>query len=174
MAGEDGADSEFGGKADNGKSGGFNADFALALAFPATAKGKAFRPTKIFGIVVGNECNLAVVGRRERGGARMGMRVQDFCFSGFLAPTRQQRPALQRARARVPDQNHSPPVTYFWAAAQLRRESPAPFRSRPPMTKESQRTMEMMIKSSAPGARWDGGKRLTREWKKGMVENSEI
>ena len=73
---------------------------------------------------------------------RMGVGVQRDDFSGFLAPTTQQSPALQRARARVPDQNHSPWAENFWKAAQASRESPLPLRRRPRMTKESQRIMK--------------------------------
>jgi hypothetical protein len=42
------------------------------------------------------------------------LRVQEDRPSGFFAPTRQHMPALQRTRARVPDQNHSPQAANFW------------------------------------------------------------
>ena len=109
VAREDGTNSEFGGKADDGEGGGLDPDLALALALSAPPKGKAFRPAKVFGVVVGYEVDLTVIGwSGGRVGMRMGVGVQRDDFPGFLAPTTQQSPALQRASASVPDQNHSP------------------------------------------------------------------
>ena len=99
--------------ADDREGGRFNSNFAFALAFPTTPKSKAFGPTKIFGIVEGNEVDFSVIGQRGWGGVGVGVRVQKFVFSGFFAPTTQQIPALQRARAKAPGQNHCPPVTNF-------------------------------------------------------------
>ena len=64
-------------------------------------------------IIVTNEVDLSVIGQLGSG-LRMGVRVQSEKLSGFFAPTRQQMPALQRTRARVPDQNHSPQAANFW------------------------------------------------------------
>jgi hypothetical protein len=60
-------------------------------------------------VIVANEADLSVIGEFGR-----LVRVQEDLLSGFLAPTRQQMPALQRTRARVPDQNHSPHAENFW------------------------------------------------------------
>jgi hypothetical protein len=111
VSGEDGANSELCGKADDGQGSWLDSNFAFALALPATAKGKAFRPAEVLGIIIGNEIDFAVIGR-SRVGMRMGIQRDD--FPGFFAPTTQQRPALQRARARVPDQNQSPPAENLW------------------------------------------------------------
>ena len=64
-------------------------------------------------VVVADEADLSVIGQLGSG-LRMGVRVQEDRLSGFFAPTRQQMPALQRTRARVPDQNHSPQAANFW------------------------------------------------------------
>ncbi len=64
-------------------------------------------------VIVADEADFAVIGEFGRL-VRMGVRVQEDRLSGFFAPTRQQIPALQRTRARVPDQNHSPQATNFW------------------------------------------------------------
>ena len=55
-------------------------------------------------VIVANEADLSVIGEF---GKLVGLRVQEDRPSGFFAPTRQQMPALQRTRARVPDQNLS-------------------------------------------------------------------
>ena len=104
VTGEDGADSELCGEADDGEGRRLDPDLALPLALAATAKGKALRPAEVFGIIVGNEIDLAVIGGRMG----VGVGIQRGEFPGFFAPTTQQTPALQRAKARVPDQNHSP------------------------------------------------------------------
>jgi hypothetical protein len=54
VSGEDGANSELCGKADDGQGSWLDSNFAFALALPATAKGKAFRPAEVFGVVVGD------------------------------------------------------------------------------------------------------------------------
>ena len=64
-------------------------------------------------VVVADEADFAVIGEFVSG-LRMRVRVQSEKLSGFFAPTRQQMPALQRTRARVPDQNHSPQAANFW------------------------------------------------------------
>ncbi len=64
-------------------------------------------------VVVTDEADFAVIGEFGRL-VRMRLRVQEDRPSGFFAPTRQQIPALQRTRARVPDQNHSPQAENFW------------------------------------------------------------
>ena len=79
----------------------------------AAAKGKTFRPAEVVVIIVADEADFAVIGEFGRL-VRMRLRVQEDRFSGFFAPTRQQMPALQRTRARVPDQNHSPQAANFW------------------------------------------------------------
>ncbi len=114
VAGEDGTNTELRRKTDDGEGGWFDTNFAFALAFAATPKGKAFRPAEVLGVVVGDEVDLAVIGGgMGRMGGGMGRGIQRDDFSGFLAPTRQQIPALQRARATAPDQNHSPPAENF-------------------------------------------------------------
>ena len=75
VAGENGANAELCGKADDREGGRFDSNFAFALAFPATPKSKAFGPTKIFGIVEGNEVDFSVVGQRGWGGVRVGVHV---------------------------------------------------------------------------------------------------
>lgn len=60
-------------------------------------------------VIVADEADLSVIGEFGR-----LVRVQEDLLSGFFAPTRQQMPALQRTRARVPDQNHSPQAANFW------------------------------------------------------------
>jgi hypothetical protein len=137
MTRKDGPDADFRGRADDGEGGGFNAHLSGALSFPAATEGETLRPTLIFAIVISDQIHLAVI--RSRGGG-VGMCVQDR-VSGFLAPTTQQIPALQRTKARVPDQNHSPPAENFWKAAQARRERPDPFSRRPKMTNVSQRNI---------------------------------
>ena len=137
VAGEDGTNPNFCSCADNREGSGLDPDFSRALSFPAATKGKALRPALIFPIIITDQIYLSVI--RSRGWG-VGMRVQDR-VSGFLAPTTQQRPALQRARARVPDQNHSPPAENFWKAAQARRERPDPFKRRPKTTSVSQRNI---------------------------------
>ena len=62
-------------------------------------------------VIVADEADFTVIGEFER---LVRVRVQEDRLSGFLAPTRQQMPALQRTRARVPDQNHSPEAANFW------------------------------------------------------------
>jgi hypothetical protein len=64
-------------------------------------------------VIVANEADLSVIGEFGRL-VGLGMRVQGDRPSGFFAPTRQQMPALQRTRERVPDQNHSPQAANFW------------------------------------------------------------
>jgi len=64
-------------------------------------------------VVVADEADFTVIGEFRRR-LRMGVWVQSEELSGFFAPTRQQMPALQRTRARVPDQNHSPQAANFW------------------------------------------------------------
>jgi hypothetical protein len=83
------------------------------LSFLAAPEGKPFRPAEVVTVVVTDEFHLAVI-RGWCRGMRMGMRRQGDYFLGFWAPTRQQMPALQRARARVPDQNQASPVENFW------------------------------------------------------------
>ena len=62
-------------------------------------------------VIVADEADFTVIGEFER---LVRVRVQEDRLSGFFAPTRQQMPALQRTRARVPDQNHSPEAANFW------------------------------------------------------------
>ena len=107
MAGEKGADTELGRSTDDGEGGGLNADLARPLPFPSTADGEAFGPTQVFPVVRMDELGFPVVGE-DRG--RVRIQVEPW---GFLAPTTQQIPALQRTRARVPVQNHSPWATNF-------------------------------------------------------------
>jgi len=137
MMGQDGSDPDFRGCADDGEGGRLDPNLSRALSFSSAAKGKSLRPPLIFAIVIANQIDLSVVGR-GRWVVWMGIQNR---LSGFLAPTTQQIPALQRARARVPDQNHSPPAENFWWAAHARRERPAPFSRRPKITKDSQRNM---------------------------------
>jgi len=54
VAGENGANTELCGKADDREGGRFNSNFALSLAFTTTPKSKAFRPAEVFGVVVGD------------------------------------------------------------------------------------------------------------------------
>ena len=63
-------------------------------------------------VIVADEADFSVIGEFGRL-VGMRLRVQEDRFSGFFAPTRQQMPALQRTRARVPDQNHSPQAANF-------------------------------------------------------------
>ena len=65
LAGEEGADAEFRGGTDDGKSGGFDADFAGTFPFPTAADGEALRPAEIFPIVGMDEFGLAVVRGRS-------------------------------------------------------------------------------------------------------------
>ena len=62
-------------------------------------------------IIVADEADFTVIGEFGR---LVGVGVQEDRLSGFFAPTKQQMPALQRTRARVPDQNHSPEAANFW------------------------------------------------------------
>ena len=62
-------------------------------------------------VIVADEADFTVIGEFER---LVRVRVQEDRLSGFFAPTKQQMPALQRTRARVPDQNHSPQAANFW------------------------------------------------------------
>jgi hypothetical protein len=62
-------------------------------------------------VIVADEADFTVIGEFWR---LVRMRVQEDRLSGFFAPTKQQMPALQRTRARVPDQNHSPQAANFW------------------------------------------------------------
>ena len=112
VTGEDGADAEFRRGADYGEGGGFDSFFARALSFLPAPEGKPFGPAEVVTVVVTDEFHLAVI-RRWCRGMRMGMRGQGDDFLGFWAPTRQQMPALQSAKARVPDQNQSSPVENF-------------------------------------------------------------
>ena len=105
-------------------------------------------------IIVTNEVDLSVIGQLGSG-LRMGVRVQSEKLSGFFAPTRQQMPALQSTRARVPDQNHSPVAENFWWAAQARRESPLPLRKSPSTTKRSQRIIAAIVGRGSKRARGD-------------------
>jgi len=75
LAGEEGADAEFRGGTDDGKSGGFDADFAGTFPFPTAADGEALRPAEIFPIVGMDEFGLAVVRGR---GWRMGVQARTF------------------------------------------------------------------------------------------------
>ena len=93
------------GEADDREGGRLNAGFSGAFPLAATPKGETLRPAHVFAVVVADEIDLSVI----RGLGR-GIQVED---PGFLAPTTQQTPELQRARARVPDQNHSPPAENF-------------------------------------------------------------
>ena len=113
VAGKDGADAKFRGEADDGEGGRLNSFFSRALSFLSTAEGKTFRPAEVVVVVVADEADFAVIGEFGSG-LRMRVRVQSEKLSGFFAPTRQQMPALQRTRARVPDQNHSPQAANFW------------------------------------------------------------
>jgi hypothetical protein len=79
----------------------------------SAAKSETFGPAEVVVVIVADEADFAVIGEFGRL-VRMGVRVQEDRLSGFFAPTRQQIPALQRTRARVPDQNHSPQATNFW------------------------------------------------------------
>jgi len=137
VVGQDGANPDLCRRTDDGEGGRLNPDLPRALPFPTASEGETLRPALIFAIVITNQIHLSVV-RRGRRVVRMGIQDRD---SGFLAPTTQQMPALQRTKARVPDQNHSPPAENFWWAAQARRERPIPFRRRPNMTKDSQRNI---------------------------------
>ena len=62
-------------------------------------------------VIVADEADFTVIGEFGR---LVRVRVQEDRLSGFFAPTKQQMPALQRTRARVPDQNHSPQAANFW------------------------------------------------------------
>ena len=77
----------------------------------SAAEGKTFRPAEVVVVIVADEADFTVIGEFER---LVRVRVQEDRLSGFFAPTRQQMPALQRTRARVPDQNHSPEAANFW------------------------------------------------------------
>ena len=77
----------------------------------SAAEGKTFRPAEVVVVIVADEADFTVIGEFER---LVRVRVQEDRLSGFFAPTRQQMPALQRTRARVPDQNHSPQAANFW------------------------------------------------------------
>ena len=77
----------------------------------SAAEGKTFRPAEVVVIIVADEADFTVIGEFGR---LVRVRVQEDRLSGFFAPTRQQIPALQRTRARVPDQNHSPQAANFW------------------------------------------------------------
>jgi hypothetical protein len=79
----------------------------------SAAKSETFGPAEVVVVIVADEADFAVIGEFGRL-VRMGVRVQEDRLSGFFAPTRQQMPALQRTRARVPDQNHSPQAANFW------------------------------------------------------------
>ena len=154
VAGKDGADAKFRGEADDGEGGRLNSFFSRALSFLSTAEGKTFRPAEVVVIIVTNEVDLSVIGQLGSG-LRMGVRVQSEKLSGFFAPTRQQMPALQSTRARVPDQNHSPVAENFWWAAQARRESPLPLRKSPSTTKRSQRIIASIVGRGSKRARGD-------------------
>ena len=77
----------------------------------SAAEGKTFRPAEVVVVIVADEADFTVIGEFER---LVRVRVQEDRLSGFFAPTKQQMPALQRTRARVPDQNHSPQAANFW------------------------------------------------------------
>ena len=113
VARKDGADAELCCEANDGESGRLDSFFSRALSFLSAAKGKTFRPAEVVVVIVANEADFAVIGEIGRL-VGMGVRVQEDRLSGFFAPTRQQMPALQRTRARVPDQNHSPQAANFW------------------------------------------------------------
>jgi len=105
-------------------------------------------------VIVADEADFSVIGEFGRL-VGMRLRVQEDRFSGFFAPTRQQMPALQSTRARVPDQNHSPVAENFWWAAQARRESPLPLRKSPRTTKNSQRIIGLIVGRRSKRARGD-------------------
>ena len=113
VTGKDGADPELRGEADDGKGGRLDSFFPRALSFLSAAESETFRPAEVVVVVVADEADFAVIGEFGRL-VGMGMGVQEDRLSGFFAPTRQQMPALQRTRARVPDQNHSPQAANFW------------------------------------------------------------
>ena len=77
----------------------------------SAAEGKTFRPAEVVMVIVADEADFTVIGEFGR---LVRVRVQEDRLSGFFAPTKQQMPALQRTRARVPDQNHSPQAANFW------------------------------------------------------------
>jgi hypothetical protein len=54
VAGENGANTKLGGKADDREGGRFDANLTFALAFTTATEGKAFRPAEVFGVVVGD------------------------------------------------------------------------------------------------------------------------
>jgi len=92
MTGEEGANAELGGGADDGKGGGFDADLAGAFPLASAADGKAFGPAEVFSVVGADEFRFAVVWRR--GG---GMRVQADPFTAFW-----RRPGSRRRRCKEP------------------------------------------------------------------------
>jgi hypothetical protein len=71
VAGEKGADPEFGGGTNDGEGGGLDADLADPLPFPSAADGKALRPAQVFAVVRVDEFRFAVIG-----GGGGGVRIQ--------------------------------------------------------------------------------------------------
>jgi len=78
MTGEEGANAELGGGADDGKGGGFDSHLTGAFPLASAADGKAFGPAEVFSVVGVDEFRFAVV--RRGGGA---MRVQVDPFTAF-------------------------------------------------------------------------------------------
>ena len=78
VAGEEGADPEFGGGTNDGEGGGLDADLADPLPFPSAADGKALRPSEVFAVVRVDEFRFAVIG-----GGGGGVRIQAEAFRFF-------------------------------------------------------------------------------------------
>jgi len=92
MAGEEGANTELGGGADDGKGGGFDSHLTGAFPLASAAYGEALGPAEIFAVVRVDEFRFAVIWRR--GG---GMRVQADPFTAFW-----RRPRSRRRRCKEP------------------------------------------------------------------------
>jgi len=85
---EEGADTKLRGGTNNGKGGGFNADLAGTLAFPAPANGEALRPPEVFAVVGMDEFRFPVIG-----GGSWRVRVQG---KTFMASWRRPHSRLRR------------------------------------------------------------------------------
>jgi len=92
MAGEEGANTELGGGADDGKGGGFDSHLTGAFPLASAADGKAFGPAEVFTVVGVDEFRFAVV---RGGGGGVGIQAKSFSFFW-------RRPHSRRRRCREP------------------------------------------------------------------------
>jgi len=92
MTGEEGANAELGGGADDGKGGGFDSHLTGAFPLASAADGETLGPAEVFAVVRVDEFRFAIIWRR--GGGR---RVQADPFTAFW-----RRPGSRRRRCKEP------------------------------------------------------------------------